>query len=77
MNLESGEIIVIDNKEYICVSTTEYNGDLYIYLMSNFKPLEIKFARKLDTQDSINLEIINNSEQKEMLLELFSKSISE
>ena len=73
MNLEEGQIINIDNKEYICISSKEYQNEYYYFLMSNTKPIDIKFARKLYDNDEIKLEIINNNEQKQILLELFSE----
>ena len=43
--LEFGEVAVIDNgKEYIVFQTLEKDGKDYVYLVSNFKPLEVKFA---------------------------------
>lgn len=77
MNLENGEIIILDNKEYICVSTAEYKNELYACLMSNFKPVEIKFAKKIPDKNNIHLEIINDINQKETLLNLFATSIGE
>ncbi len=73
MNIQIGEIIELEGgKEFICFSKAEKNGDTYIYLMSNFKPLEIKFARLLNTTpDELKIEIINNQEEKEQVLELF------
>ena len=45
MKIEAGELITLsNNKEYVCFSTLEDNGVDYVYLMSNFKPLEIRFG---------------------------------
>ena len=65
MNIQIGEIIELDEgKEFICFSTAEMNGNTYIYLMSNFKPLEIKFAKLLNTNSTeLELEIINNQDK--------------
>ena len=73
MNLEEGHIINIENKEYICISSKLYNGELYYLLMSNSKPIDIKFSKKVQTDTENQLEIINNIEEKQMLLELFSE----
>ena len=60
MKIENGEIIELDNeKEYICVARLEDNGINYLYLLSNFKPIEI----------------INNDEEKRHVLELFDNII--
>lgn len=48
MKIENGEIIELDNeKEYICVARLEDNGVNYLYLLSNFKPIEIMFAKEI------------------------------
>lgn len=73
MNLEEGQIISIDNNEYICISSREYKNEIYYFLMSNFKPVDVKFAKKIQDNNEIKLEIINNNEQKQILLELFSE----
>lgn len=71
MKVEVGEIIELDNgKEYICCSSIEDNNNTYIYLMSNFKPLEIRFAKVLD--DS-TLNIITNQEEKKRIFNLFKE----
>lgn len=72
MKIQAGEVIKLDNnKEYICFSTiTDQNID-YVYLMSNFKPLEIKFAKQLNDDGKIKISIISNPEEKKMVLKLF------
>ena len=45
--------------------------ETYLYLLSNFKPLEIRFARVISLGDSMELEIINDQKQKQKLLTLF------
>ena len=72
MKVETGEIITLDNnKEYICFSTITHEGVDYVYLLSNFKPLEIRFAKQTIENDSAYLTIINNRAEKEMVLKLF------
>ena len=34
-----------NNKEYICFSTLNHEDKDYIYLMSNFKPIEIMYVK--------------------------------
>ena len=75
MNLEEGQIIDIENQEYICVSKKEYKNELYYFLMSNFKPVEVKFAKKIQDNSEIKLEIINNRDEKQILLELFEENL--
>ncbi len=73
MKVNKGELITLDNdKEYICFSTISDGGQEYVYLMSNFKPLEVKFAsQKITENGEIELEIVNDTEEKQRLLELF------
>lgn len=73
MKINEGEIIQLDNnKEYICFSTIFDQNDYYVYLISNFKPLEVKFAKEISDGDSVSLEIINDQNQKKKLLKLFT-----
>ena len=66
MKIEKGEIIKLSNdKEYICCATTNDNGIDYVYLMSNFKPLEIKFAKQRIVEGEIEITIVNNHEEKQ------------
>lgn len=70
--VEMGEIIELENgKEYICFSQLQDEGKDYIFLMSNFKPLEIRFARQFEQDGDIMLEIVNERATKERLLALF------
>ncbi len=72
MKIETGEIITLsNNKEYICFSTLNDNGKEYIYLMSNFKPLEIKFGEQIVENGKINIRIINETQEKQKVLNLF------
>lgn len=72
MKIETGKIITLsNNKEYICFSTLNDNGKEYIYLMSNFKPLEIKFGEQIVENGKINIRIINETQEKQKVLNLF------
>ena len=72
MKLTDGEVIVLsNNKEYICMATKENNGKDYVLLMSNFKPLEVKFAEQIINGDKVNVRIINNQEEKIDMMKLF------
>ena len=75
MKIEAGEIIKLsDNKEYICFSTLQDGGIDYVYLMSNFKPLEIRFGIQRIVENEIQIEVINNLEQKQKVLKLFQEN---
>lgn len=72
MKIETGEVITLsNNKEYICFSTLNDNGKDYVYLMSNFKPLEIKFGEQTLENEKINIRIINENKEKQKVLNLF------
>lgn len=74
--IEFGEIIVLENEEeYICFSKTEEAGKHYVFLLSNFKPLVVKFAEEVINGDHIELHLIEDSELKAHLFEVF-KSIT-
>lgn len=76
MKIVEGEIITLsNNKEYICLKTLTDNDIDYIYLMSNFKPLEINFARQNIVNGEIEITVINNQQEKERLLKLFQASV--
>jgi len=68
MKINKGEIILLDNKkEYICISTIINEKIKYIYLISNFKPIEIKFG-KINNNE---ITIINDKNEKIKVLKLF------
>ena len=70
--LEFGEVAVIDNgKEYIVFQTLEKDGKDYVYLVSNFKPLEVKFAVQEIVDGELLLRVVESQEEKEQLLEEF------
>ena len=70
--LVAGDIATIEGgKEYIAFSTATMDGKDYVYLMSNFKPLEIRFARQYLDNGVLKLEVVNDQTEKQRLLELF------
>lgn len=74
--LKFGEIAVLENgKEYICFSQLEENGVDYVYLLSNFKPLDIKFARQSISNGNLELTIIEDQEEKQHVYELFQNKL--
>ena len=45
--LEFGETAILeDGSEYVCFARLEENGIDYVYLVSNFKPLKVRFAKQ-------------------------------
>ena len=63
--------VLEDGKEFVVFKATNHNGFDYVYLMSNFKPLEVKFAKQIPDGDGIKLEIVTDQAEKEELLNLF------
>lgn len=76
MNIQVGEILTLDNdKEYACVAVQAYKGANYLFLVSNFTPVEIRFAKEIINENGIDLEMVNNQQEKIELMELFQKSM--
>lgn len=70
--LEFGETAVLeDGTEYVCFARLEENGEDYVYLVSNFKPLKVRFAKQNLVDGELRLEIVQDQELKQHLLELF------
>lgn len=77
MKLEVGELITLDDdKEYICLSRITYEDKDYVYLMSNFKPLEVRFALENIVGEDVELTIVGDPELKKVLLELFNNKVN-
>ncbi len=75
--LEFGETAVLeDGKEYVCFASLEENGVDYVYLVSNFKPLEVRFAKQIVNDGQLLLEIVQDQALKEHLLESFKAKMS-
>lgn len=73
--LKIGEVAVLeDGKEYIVFSQLVDNGTDYVYLVSNFKPLKVRFAKQILEENTLKLELISDQEEKERLLHLFQES---
>lgn len=74
--LKFGETAVLENaKEYICFASLEENGVDYVYLVSNFKPLEVRFAKQILINGVLQLEIIQDVQLKQHLFELFKEKL--
>lgn len=70
--LEFGETAVLENgKEFICFKTLTEDGIDYVYLVSNSKPLEVRFAKQTIVNGELLLEIVEDQELKEHLFEAF------
>ncbi len=76
--LEFGETVILETgKEYVCFASVEENGVEYVYLVTNSKPLEVRFARQILKDDVLKLEMIQDKQLKLHLLELFQSKLRE
>ena len=70
--LVAGDLATVsDGKEYIVFAQTMYKGSDYVYLMSNFTPLEVMFAKQVIDGGNLDLQIVSNQEEKKELLKVF------
>ena len=61
--LEIGEIVELNNKEYIVVNIMDLHNVRYVFLISNSKPLDIVIAtEKIKGEDIVLEEIKDNTE---------------
>ena len=76
MNINVGEILTLDNdKEFVCVGVEKYKDANYLFLVSNFTPIEVRFAREIINNGGVDLEIVNNQQEKMELMQLFQSSM--
>lgn len=72
--IEMGESVLLeDGKEYLCFSRIIEDDNDYVYLVSNFKPVEVKFAIQYIKNNEVELKIIGNKEEKKKIYELFQQ----
>lgn len=70
--LEVGEIVKLDNnKEYIVVNTITLHNLRYVFLISNFKPLDIVIATEKIKDENIVLKEITNNDELDYILSQF------
>lgn len=76
MKLEKGEIVTLsNNKEYICISTVTDGDNDYVYLLSNFKPVEVMFVKQKIVNNEVQVTVISNQEEKQKVFNLFQNQI--
>ena len=74
MSYREGEIIELEGKEYIIYSVIPDETRNYYYLMSNFKPIDMKFVTEGDTEDE--MLVITDQEVKLRVFDLFKMKFS-
>lgn len=74
--MDKGDIVELDGKEYICFDKAIENGTEYFYMISNFKPLEVRIVKSTQSENNgKKLEFVFEKEEKEKAWDLFKKSI--
>ena len=72
--LKAGEVAILDDgRKFICFDCLEEDGVSYAYLISNFKPLEVKFVIQKQSSEGLELEVIKEKTKKEYLYKIFQE----
>lgn len=75
--MESEILTLDDNKEFICIARMNEGSTTYLALVSNYRPLEFRFAKEIIEGNDISLEIIYDQEEKEKVFNLYQKVMKE
>ena len=70
--LEIGQIITLnDNKEYIIINTIDLHNVRYVFLISNFKPLEMVIGTEKNENGNITIEEVKDNDELDYILSKF------
>jgi len=73
--LEVGEIVKLSNdKEYIVVNVMNLHNIRYVFLISNFKPLDIVIGTEKIIDEDIVVEEVKDNNELDYVLSQFSLS---
>ena len=73
--LEIGEIVKLSNdKEYIVVNTMNLHNIRYVFLISNFKPLDIVIGTEKIIDEEIVVEEVKDNNELDYVLSQFALS---
>lgn len=76
--LEVGQLVKLDNnKEYLVVNIMFLHSVKYVFLISNFKPLEIVIATEKIKDDKLVLEEVKDNTELDYILSQFALSKEE
>lgn len=76
--LEVGEIVKLSNdKEYIVVNTMSLHNIRYVFLISNFKPLDIVIGTEKIIDEDIVVEEVKDNNELDYVLSQFALSKDE
>lgn len=73
--LEVGEIVKLSNdKEYIVINTLSLHNIRYVFLISNFKPLDIVIGTEKIIDEDIVVEEVKDNNELDYVLSQFALS---
>lgn len=73
--LEIGEIVKLnDDKEFIVLNIINLHNVRYVFLISNFKPIEIVIATEKIKDENIVLEEVKDNNELDYILSQFALS---
>lgn len=72
MNFEAGEIVTLNEEEYVIVSVLKCNKTTYFYLTTLTKPIRVVLARQLN---EFTLETLTSQDEIDYLLTRFNNSL--
>ena len=73
--LEIGEIVKLnEDKEFIVVNIINLHNVRYVFLISNFKPIEIVIATEKIKDENIVLEEVKDNNELDYILSQFALS---
>lgn len=76
--LEIGQIVKLSNdKEYIVVNTMSLHNINYVFLISNFKPLDIVIGTEKIIDEDIIIEEVKDNNELDYVLSQFALSKDE
>ncbi len=75
--IKFGEIVEIeDGKEYICYCQFQEGDNDYVFLVSNFKPVEVRFAKQEIRNNQLQFDFVSDQQEKLHLLEVFQQKFN-
>lgn len=70
----NGTVTLDNGKEFYCFQVLDYKDTSYIYLISTFTPVEVRFAKQKMIDGQLQTTIIDDKEEKLFALKLFQNN---
>ena len=67
----NGTVVLDNGQEFYCFQVLDHEDTSYIYLISTTTPIEVRFAKQRMVDGALQVDIINNKEEKLFALKLF------